>query len=106
MTVRVPTHKDGKSLYWEFATDGYDVGFGLFFEWVEAEDTQVYRYNKPGRTEDTQVYRYIPIHTDTLNQGGRRILRYTDTLNKGGRRILRYTDILNQGGGYSGILIH
>ena len=59
MTVRVPTHKDGKSLYWEFATDGYDVGFGLFFEWVEAEDTQVYRYNKPGRTEDTEVYRYI-----------------------------------------------
>ena len=59
MTVRVPTHKDGKSLYWEFATDGYDVGFGLFFEWVEAEDTQVYRYNKPGRTKDTQVYRYI-----------------------------------------------
>ncbi|XP_023334195.1 Golgi resident protein GCP60 isoform X5 [Eurytemora carolleeae] len=41
VTVRVPTHKDGKSLYWEFATDGYDVGFGLFFEWVEAEDTQV-----------------------------------------------------------------
>ena len=55
----MPTHKDGKSLYWEFATDGYDVGFGLFFEWVEAEDTQVYRYNKPGRTEDTEVYRYI-----------------------------------------------
>ena len=42
MTVRVPTHVDGKSLYWEFATDSYDIGFGLFFEWVEPEDTQVY----------------------------------------------------------------
>ena len=62
MTVRVPTHKDGKSLYWEFATDGYDVGLGLFFEWVEAEDTQVYRYNKTGR----RILRY----TDTINQGG------------------------------------
>jgi len=41
VTVRVPTHMDGKSLYWEFATDNYDVGFGLFFEWVEPEDTQV-----------------------------------------------------------------
>lgn len=41
VTVRVPTHMDGKSLYWEFATDSYDVGFGLFFEWVEPEDTQV-----------------------------------------------------------------
>ena len=41
VTVRVPTHVDGKSLYWEFATDSYDLGFGLFFEWVEPEDTQV-----------------------------------------------------------------
>ena len=41
VTVRVPTHVDGKSLYWEFATDSYDIGFGLFFEWVEPEDTQV-----------------------------------------------------------------
>ena len=39
--VRVPTHLDGRSLYWEFATDGYDIGFGLFFEWVDPEDTQV-----------------------------------------------------------------
>ena len=38
---RVPTHLDGRSLYWEFATDGYDIGFGLFFEWVDPEDTQV-----------------------------------------------------------------
>merc|ERR1719435_330265 len=41
VTVRVPTHVDGKSLYWEFATDSYDIGFGLFFEWVDPEDTQV-----------------------------------------------------------------
>ena len=41
VTVRVPTHADGKSLYWEFATDSYDIGFGLFFEWVEPEDNQV-----------------------------------------------------------------
>ena len=39
--MRVPTHMDGKSLYWEFATDSYDIGFGLFFEWCEPEDTQV-----------------------------------------------------------------
>lgn len=41
VTVRVPTHLDGRSLYWEFATDSYDIGFGLFFEWVDPEDTQV-----------------------------------------------------------------
>ena len=44
VTVRVPTHQDGKALYWEFATDYYDIGFGVFFEWVEPEDTQVNFY--------------------------------------------------------------
>lgn len=31
VTVRVPTHKDGTALFWEFATDHYDLAFGLFF---------------------------------------------------------------------------
>jgi len=36
--VRVPTHKDGTCLFWEFATDFYDIGFGLFFEWTDADE--------------------------------------------------------------------
>ncbi|KAH8853312.1 Golgi resident protein [Schistosoma japonicum] len=32
-TVRVPTHPNGKAICWEFATDHYDLGFGLYFEW-------------------------------------------------------------------------
>ncbi|BHF72364.1 Golgi resident protein GCP60 [Sparganum proliferum] len=32
-TLRVPTHEEGTSILWEFATDSYDIGFGLFFEW-------------------------------------------------------------------------
>ncbi|KAM7535568.1 hypothetical protein Aperf_G00000100944 [Anoplocephala perfoliata] len=32
-TLRVPTHEEGTSIFWEFATDSYDLGFGLFFEW-------------------------------------------------------------------------
>lgn len=31
--IRVPTHPDGNSVFWEFATDHYDLGFGLYFEW-------------------------------------------------------------------------
>ncbi|XP_047738758.1 Golgi resident protein GCP60 [Hyalella azteca] len=38
VTVRVPTHQDGSCLFWEFATDAYDIGFGLYFEWTAAED--------------------------------------------------------------------
>eukprot|EP00096_Caligus_rogercresseyi_P013513 TRINITY_DN614_c0_g1_i1.p1 TRINITY_DN614_c0_g1~~TRINITY_DN614_c0_g1_i1.p1 ORF type:complete len:496 (+),score=135.55 TRINITY_DN614_c0_g1_i1:26-1513(+) len=42
VTVRVPTHDDGGSaLFWEFATDGYDIGFGLFFEWTKSEDENI-----------------------------------------------------------------
>lgn len=40
-TIKVPTHPDGNCLYWEFATDDYDIGFGLLFEWKESPDTQV-----------------------------------------------------------------
>ena len=33
LKVRVPTHDGGSCLFWEFATDYYDIGFGIFFEW-------------------------------------------------------------------------
>jgi len=39
--VRVPTHQDGSSLYWEFATDNYDIGFGVYFEWVISDSNNV-----------------------------------------------------------------
>ena len=68
VTIRVPTHDDGNALYWEvrkiiiclvklcefilmeksfsfsfqFATDSYDIAFGLFFEWnKDADETEV-----------------------------------------------------------------
>ncbi|CAB4009968.1 Golgi resident GCP60 [Paramuricea clavata] len=34
ITVRVPTHENGTCLFWEFATETYDVGFGVSFEWT------------------------------------------------------------------------
>uniref|UniRef100_A0A915K2M8 G patch domain-containing protein 11 n=1 Tax=Romanomermis culicivorax TaxID=13658 RepID=A0A915K2M8_ROMCU len=39
--VRVPTHEEGTCLFWEFATDDYDLGFGLYFEWTLAESNTV-----------------------------------------------------------------
>ncbi|KAF7273973.1 hypothetical protein GWI33_013349 [Rhynchophorus ferrugineus] len=32
ITVRVPTHPQGSRIFWEFATDHYDIGFGIYFE--------------------------------------------------------------------------
>ncbi|KAK6481416.1 protein TMED8-like [Huso huso] len=34
VTVRVPTVPEGKRLCWEFATDNYDIGFGIYFDWI------------------------------------------------------------------------
>ncbi|KAG7327926.1 hypothetical protein KOW79_007870 [Hemibagrus wyckioides] len=33
LTVHIPTHDDGSTFFWEFATDYYDIAFGLYFEW-------------------------------------------------------------------------
>ncbi|XP_067011630.1 Golgi resident protein GCP60 isoform X2 [Anabrus simplex] len=41
VTVRVPTHEDGTCLFWEFATDNYDIGFGVYFEWTKSASSQV-----------------------------------------------------------------
>ncbi|KAJ9578200.1 hypothetical protein L9F63_005589, partial [Diploptera punctata] len=44
VTVRVPTHEDGTCLFWEFATDSYDIGFGVYFEWTKSTSNQVSVY--------------------------------------------------------------
>ncbi|XP_068608344.1 protein TMED8 [Brachionichthys hirsutus] len=33
MTVHVPTVPEASRVCWEFATDGYDIGFGIYFDW-------------------------------------------------------------------------
>lgn len=33
LTVHIPTHQDGSIFFWEFATDYFDIAFGLYFEW-------------------------------------------------------------------------
>jgi len=39
--VRVPTHSEGRSIFWEFASDNYDIGFGVYFEWQLEPPSQV-----------------------------------------------------------------
>ncbi|XP_026670091.1 Golgi resident protein GCP60 isoform X2 [Ceratina calcarata] len=54
VTVRVPTHKDGSCLFWEFATDGYDIGFGVYFEWSKPETNQVSVHISESEDEDDE----------------------------------------------------
>ncbi|KAH8273357.1 hypothetical protein KR018_006837, partial [Drosophila ironensis] len=41
VTVRVPTNMNGKCIFWEFATDNYDIGFGIYFEWAKPVSNEV-----------------------------------------------------------------
>lgn len=41
VTIRVPTLEGGSSLFWEFCTDNYDIGFGVYFEWKQPNTTEV-----------------------------------------------------------------
>ena len=55
VTIRVPTHEEGNYLFWEFATDNYDLGFGVFFEWAQSEE-QDRMSVQPGEHEEDFGY--------------------------------------------------
>ncbi|XP_072754593.1 Golgi resident protein GCP60 [Anoplolepis gracilipes] len=60
VTVRVPTHEDGTCLFWEFATDSYDIGFGVYFEWSKPETNQVSVHISESEDEDDEEEEYEP----------------------------------------------
>ena len=45
----------GKYIFWEFATDYYDVGFGLYFEWTVAPSTAI-SVHVSDSSEDEEEY--------------------------------------------------
>ncbi|XP_026103176.1 Golgi resident protein GCP60-like isoform X2 [Carassius auratus] len=52
VTVRVPTHEEGSYLFWEFASDYYDIGFGVFFEWSDSTNASVSVHVSESSDED------------------------------------------------------
>ena len=56
VTVRVPTHSEGNALFWEFATDSYDVAFGLFFEWTDTDEKEISVHVSDSEDEDLDEY--------------------------------------------------
>ena len=56
VTIRVPTHEDGSFLFWEFATDHYDIGFGLHFEWTISPTNEItITAEEPDEDEDDEI---------------------------------------------------
>ena len=39
-------------MFWEFATDSYDIAFGLFFEWTPTEESEVSVHISDSEDED------------------------------------------------------
>uniref|UniRef100_A0A0K0F3Y3 Golgi resident protein GCP60 (inferred by orthology to a human protein) n=1 Tax=Strongyloides venezuelensis TaxID=75913 RepID=A0A0K0F3Y3_STRVS len=59
VTIRVPTHDEGSSIFWEFSTDWYDLGFGMFFEWSKPETTDITIQVSESSDEDDESDEYI-----------------------------------------------
>lgn len=82
VTVKVPTLEGGSSLFWEFATDSYDVGFGVYFEWQKPNTTEVTVHvsesdddedlddNELGENDEDEE---ITCNTDDLESGSQQI---------------------------------
>lgn len=51
VTVRVPA-QEGSKLFWEFSTDHYDIGFGVYFEYGTPTTNQVSVHVSESEDED------------------------------------------------------
>ncbi|XP_014093050.1 Golgi resident protein GCP60 [Bactrocera oleae] len=69
VTVRVPTMANGKSIFWEFASDNYDVGFGLFFEWSKPTTTEVVVHETDSENGDCDIDDDIQSTNEDLESG-------------------------------------
>ncbi|KAM4662494.1 protein TMED8 [Discoglossus pictus] len=63
MTIRVPTHPEGKRLCWEFATDDYDIGFGIYFDWTPVTSTAVTLQVSESSDEEDEEETESPWHS-------------------------------------------
>ncbi|XP_061842927.1 Golgi resident protein GCP60 isoform X2 [Nerophis lumbriciformis] len=69
VTVRVPTHEEGSYLFWEFATDYYDIGFGVFFEWTDAASASVSVHVSESTDEDEEEEGEPPSEEEKAKKG-------------------------------------
>lgn len=69
VTVRVPTHEGGSSLFWEFATDNYDIGFGVYFEWGKPMTTEVSVHVSESDEDDDTLEDDDGVSADDLESG-------------------------------------
>ncbi|XP_037933034.1 Golgi resident protein GCP60 [Teleopsis dalmanni] len=69
VTVRVPTNAHGKCIFWEFATDNYDIGFGIYFEWSKPITAEVTVHVSDSDDDDDFIDEDYLSTTDDLECG-------------------------------------
>ncbi|KAM5273196.1 protein TMED8 isoform 2-T2 [Ctenodactylus gundi] len=78
VTIRVPTHPEGKRVCWEFATDDYDIGFGVYFDWTPVTSTDItVQVSDSSEDEDEEEDEEIeePVPVGDVERGSRSSLR-------------------------------
>lgn len=65
LTIQVPTYPDGKYIYWEFATDDYDIGFGVDFiyDFDMREPLKMSMFERYDEDDDSDDEQQLEAHT-------------------------------------------
>ncbi|XP_061552407.1 protein TMED8 [Phycodurus eques] len=72
MTVHVPTVPEAKKVCWEFATDGYDIGFGIYFDWTPITNRAItVHISESSDDEDEEEELEGPVTNEDVEKGSK-----------------------------------
>ncbi|XP_041828660.1 protein TMED8 isoform X2 [Melanotaenia boesemani] len=72
MTVHVPTLPEAKKVCWEFATDGYDIGFGIYFDWTPVTNRSItVHISESSDDEDEEEELEGPVSNGDIEKGSK-----------------------------------
>ncbi|XP_072221286.1 protein TMED8 [Leuresthes tenuis] len=72
MTVHVPTLPEAKKVCWEFATDGYDIGFGIYFDWSPVTSRSItVHVSESSDDEDEEEELEGPVSNGDIEKGSK-----------------------------------
>ncbi|XP_028251313.1 protein TMED8 isoform X2 [Parambassis ranga] len=72
MTVHVPTVPEAKKVCWEFATDGYDIGFGIYFDWTPVTNRSIMVHiSESSDDEDEEEELEGPVSNGDVEKGSK-----------------------------------
>lgn len=73
MTVHVPAIPEAKHVCWEFATDGYDIGFGIYFDWspVTTRDITIHISESSDDEDEDYEFEAGPVAPGDVEKGSK-----------------------------------